>query len=67
MIVTGSRRIPDLPVTQWVSLPAFTPEESVELFRRVAGRERVDAALRFADACSHLPLAVRLRAARGLS
>ncbi|MBB2947194.1 DNA-binding SARP family transcriptional activator [Actinoplanes lutulentus] len=67
-IITGSRRIPDLPVTQWVTLPAFEPEESVELFRRIAGRDRVntehDAALRFAAACSHLPLAVRLGAER---
>ncbi|WP_436531796.1 BTAD domain-containing putative transcriptional regulator [Actinoplanes sp. HUAS TT8] len=68
VILTGGRRIPELPVTRWVSLSAFEPEESVELFRRVAGRDRVDtehrAALDFADACSHLPLAVRLGAAR---
>ncbi|BCY11736.1 AfsR/SARP family transcriptional regulator [Actinoplanes sp. L3-i22] len=68
VLLTGGARIPELPVTQWVSLSPFEPEESVELFRRVAGRERVDteyqAALQFAAACSHLPLAVRLGAAR---
>ncbi|MEV6304894.1 BTAD domain-containing putative transcriptional regulator [Actinoplanes sp. NPDC051861] len=67
-IITGSRRVPGMSVTRWFTLPAFDPEDSVELFRRVAGRERVDAereaALRFADACSHLPLAVRLGAER---
>jgi DNA-binding SARP family transcriptional activator len=67
-IITGSRRIAGVPVTRWVTLPAFAPEESVELLRLVAGRERVDAerdaALRFAAACSHLPLAVRLGAER---
>jgi DNA-binding SARP family transcriptional activator len=68
VIVTGSRRIAGVPVTRWVTLPAFTADESVELFRRVAGRARVDAehdaAVRFAGACSHLPLAVRLGAER---
>ncbi|MFC4071824.1 AfsR/SARP family transcriptional regulator [Actinoplanes subglobosus] len=67
-LVTGSRRLPGLPVTQWMTLPAFEPADSVELFRLIAGRDRVDAereaALRFADACSHLPLAVRLGAER---
>jgi DNA-binding SARP family transcriptional activator len=67
-IVTGSRRLAGMPQIRWTSLPAFEPEESVELFRRVAGRTRVDAehdaALRFAGACSHLPLAVRLGAER---
>ncbi|GIE28727.1 hypothetical protein Ait01nite_017720 [Actinoplanes italicus] len=67
-IVTGSRRLAGMPQIRWTSLPAFEPEESVELFRRVAGRSRVDAeydaALRFAGACSHLPLAVRLGAER---
>ncbi|SNY74112.1 AfsR/SARP family transcriptional regulator [Paractinoplanes atraurantiacus] len=67
-IVTGSRRLPSTSVTRWISVPAFDPDDSVELFRRVAGRDRVDAereaALRFAAACSHLPLAVRLGAER---
>ncbi|GLY02291.1 MULTISPECIES: BTAD domain-containing putative transcriptional regulator [Actinoplanes] len=68
VILTGSRRIPDLPVTRWFRMPVFGPEESLELFRQVTGRDRVDAetaaALRFAEACSHLPLAVRLGAER---
>lgn len=67
-IVTGSRRVPGTPVTRWLTVPAFDPADSVELFRRIAGRDRVDAehaaALRFAEACSHLPLAVRLGAER---
>ncbi|MFF5077542.1 BTAD domain-containing putative transcriptional regulator [Actinoplanes sp. NPDC000266] len=65
-IVTGGRRVPG--ITRWFSVPPFDPDDSVELFRRVAGRDRVDAereaALRFAAACSHLPLAVRLGAER---
>ncbi|XVV10006.1 BTAD domain-containing putative transcriptional regulator [Actinoplanes sp. CA-131856] len=67
-IVTGGRRVPGTSITRWISVPPFDPDDSVELFRRVAGRDRVDAereaALRFAAACSHLPLAVRLGAER---
>lgn len=68
VIVTGGRRLPGLPVTSWIRMPVFTPQESLDLFRQVTGRRRVDAettaALRFADACSNLPLAVRLGAER---
>lgn len=68
VLVTGSRRISGLTGARWFRMPVFTPQESLELFRRVVGRPRVDAeipaALRFADACSNLPLAVRLGAER---
>jgi DNA-binding SARP family transcriptional activator len=67
-IVTGSRRMPDLAVDEWISLPPFTPAESLALLGHVAGAERVRAeaaaAQQVAGMCSHIPIGVRLAAER---
>jgi tetratricopeptide (TPR) repeat protein len=50
-----------------VSLDALTPAESIDLLRRMLGRQRIDAeadaARDLATACGHLPLALRIAAA----
>ncbi|MBL7257183.1 BTAD domain-containing putative transcriptional regulator [Paractinoplanes lichenicola] len=67
-IVTGGRRLPDLAVDEWATVPPFAPEESVQLLSFVIGAARVRAeraaALRLAEMCSHLPIAIRMGAER---
>ena len=50
-----------------VPVPVLTSSEALELIGRVLGPERVteekDAAVRFAELCGHLPLALRIAAA----
>lgn len=68
VILTGRRRLLDLPGSDWRTLDVFTPDEAAELFGRMAGHDRVraepDAAAQLADACSRIPHAVRLAGAR---
>lgn len=67
-IVTAGRRMSGLPGVRWQTVDVFTPDEALTLMERVAGADRIRAepepALRYATVCSHLPLAVRLAAAR---
>ncbi|WP_326557698.1 AfsR/SARP family transcriptional regulator [Micromonospora sp. NBC_01796] len=68
VIVTADRRMAGVPAARWSTVDAFRPDESLALMERVAGADRVRAepepARRYAEICSHLPLAVRLAAAR---
>lgn len=68
MLITGRRRLSALESAHHVELKGFTPGEGVELLRRTAGAERVDAdpaaALRVVGVCGNLPLAVRIAGAR---
>ncbi|MHA7957171.1 AfsR/SARP family transcriptional regulator [Streptomyces sp. L500] len=68
VLVTSRTRLDPLPGMRFVALGVLTPEESLELFTRVVGADRVDAeaeaARRGVAACGHLPLAIRLLASR---
>ncbi|MEV7008492.1 BTAD domain-containing putative transcriptional regulator [Streptosporangium sp. NPDC051022] len=68
VLITSRRRLSALESAHHVDLEGFTPDEGVELLRRIAGTERVDAdpkaARRMVDACGNLPLAVRIAGAR---
>jgi hypothetical protein len=68
VLITSRRSLSGLPSTQHLPLDLLTPAESVELLRRSAGSERVDAdpdaAARITDLAGHLPLALALVAAR---
>ncbi|MFF3444367.1 BTAD domain-containing putative transcriptional regulator [Streptosporangium sp. NPDC002721] len=68
VLITGRRRLSALESAHHVELRGFTPGEGVELLRRTAGAERVDAdpaaALRVVGICDNLPLAVRIAGAR---
>jgi DNA-binding SARP family transcriptional activator/tetratricopeptide (TPR) repeat protein len=66
VVVTSRHRLAGLDGARVLSLDVFTPAEAGELFGRIAGPERaqspyVDEVLRL---CGHLPLAIRLAAAR---
>ncbi|GAA3410172.1 AfsR/SARP family transcriptional regulator [Streptosporangium vulgare] len=68
VLITGRRRLSALESAHHVALKGFTSGEGVELLRRTAGAERVDAdpaaALRVVGICGNLPLAVRIAGAR---
>ncbi|MFF4157000.1 BTAD domain-containing putative transcriptional regulator [Streptomyces sp. NPDC001678] len=68
VLVTSRTRLDPLPGMRFVALGVLTPEESLELFTRVVGADRVAAepedARRGVAACGHLPLAIRLLASR---
>ncbi|MBV1856225.1 AfsR/SARP family transcriptional regulator [Catellatospora tritici] len=71
VVVTSRDRLSGLVAhdgAQRLTLGLLPPEESVELLRRVLGKERVDADLahmrELADLCAHLPLALRIAAAQ---
>lgn len=68
VLITGRRRLSALESAHHVALTGFTSGEGVELLRRTAGAERVDAdpaaALRVVGICGNLPLAVRIAGAR---
>jgi DNA-binding SARP family transcriptional activator len=67
-IVTSQRRLVEVPGGQWFTLDALGPDEAIELFERIAGRDRVRAELeatrRLARAFSGLPLPIRTAASR---
>ncbi|MET9224589.1 BTAD domain-containing putative transcriptional regulator [Lentzea sp. NPDC003310] len=68
VLVTGRRRLTELPGALQVELAPFSPEEAAELLAAIAGEERVSAqpgeAAAIAVACGHLPLAIRVAGAR---
>ncbi|MEV6727629.1 BTAD domain-containing putative transcriptional regulator [Streptomyces sp. NPDC051364] len=67
-LVTSRVRMTDLPGAHLVDLDVMSPEESLQLFTRIVGKERVDAERRAAfdvvGACGFLPLAIRIAASR---
>jgi DNA-binding SARP family transcriptional activator len=71
VLVTSRVRIKGIDGAHAVSLDVLSPSESLALLERVLGRERVavepEAAMRLAERCGHLPLALRISAARLLS
>lgn len=68
VLVTGRRRLMDLPGSDWITLDVFEPDEALTLLGRMAGHDRVAAEPRAARnlvaACSHIPHAVRCGGAR---
>ncbi|MFC5751225.1 AfsR/SARP family transcriptional regulator [Actinomadura rugatobispora] len=68
VLVTSRSPLAELPGNRAVRLAPFTPEEAAGLLRRMVGDGRVaaepEAARRVAEACGHLPLALRIAGAR---
>ncbi|GAA3162721.1 hypothetical protein GCM10017688_06380 [Streptomyces ramulosus] len=68
VVVTSRAGLGGLALTGRCALDVFRPEESLALLGAVAGLARVsaepEAALAVAEACGHLPLAVRIAAGR---
>ncbi|MFJ3218287.1 AfsR/SARP family transcriptional regulator [Kitasatospora sp. NPDC086801] len=68
VLVTSRARLGSLPNAQAVELPAFAPEEALGLLGQVVGGQRLraeaDTARELVRLCGHLPLAVRILAAR---
>lgn len=68
VMVTSRSRLSSLPARVQQDLDVLTPVEALRMLARTTGRERVDAepvaAREVLDACGHLPLAVRIVAAR---
>ncbi|MFD1150710.1 AfsR/SARP family transcriptional regulator [Saccharothrix hoggarensis] len=66
VIVTSRRRLVGLDGSHALSLPVLPGPVAADLFRQVAGRSTLDAATlaRLVELCGHLPLAIRLAAAR---
>lgn len=68
VLVTSRGTLGALDGARLVDLDIFEPDQAVELLATIAGAERVaaepQAARRIAQLCGHLPLAVRISAAR---
>ncbi|MEU6973971.1 BTAD domain-containing putative transcriptional regulator [Kitasatospora aureofaciens] len=68
VLVTSRSGLLGLAPTRQVDLDVLEADESLELFTRIAGRRRVqaeqEAARELLAACCHLPLAIRIVAAR---
>ncbi|WP_165777442.1 AfsR/SARP family transcriptional regulator [Amycolatopsis antarctica] len=66
VLVTSRHRLSTLEGTTSFSIDLMPPAEAADLFRRVAGPDRTDAdsAARVVELCGHLPLAIRIAAAR---
>ncbi|WP_380283997.1 BTAD domain-containing putative transcriptional regulator [Kitasatospora purpeofusca] len=68
VLTTGRTRPAGLPANVQVDLDVFQPEEALDLLGRTIGAQRLaaepDAARELVVACGHLPLAVRIVAAR---
>ncbi|MFE6872719.1 ATP-binding protein, partial [Kitasatospora sp. NPDC057692] len=68
VLTTGRTRPAGLPATVQVDLDVFQPEEALDLLGRTIGPQRLAAepaaARELVVACGHLPLAVRIVAAR---
>jgi len=68
VVVTSRVRLSALEGAHFVELDVFTREEALALFERIVGEDRVrdqlDAARLLLARCGHLPLAVRIVAAR---
>ncbi|MFF3613598.1 BTAD domain-containing putative transcriptional regulator [Streptomyces sp. NPDC002580] len=67
-LVTSRTRMVDLAGAHLVDLDVMSPEEALQLFTKIVGRERVaaerEAALDVVAACGFLPLAIRIAASR---
>ncbi|MFZ4161431.1 BTAD domain-containing putative transcriptional regulator [Streptomyces griseoincarnatus] len=68
VIMTGPRRIVDLPGLPWLRLGVLRPEDALHLLAAISGARRVfaeqEAASRLVQACSYQPLSVHVAAAR---
>lgn len=68
VLFTSRRRLSELPGARQVELQPFGPAEAAELLAAIAGDDRVSAqpgeAAAIAQACGHLPLAIRVAGAR---
>lgn len=68
VLVTSRARLMDLDGAHWISLDEMSPDDSIELVTDTLGKERVaaepEAAAELVDLCGHLPLALRIAAAR---
>ncbi|MFD8792214.1 AfsR/SARP family transcriptional regulator [Streptomyces vinaceus] len=68
VVITSRSPMFDLSLTSQLMLEPFRTDEALELLGALIGRERLAAqreeALRLVEACGHLPLAVRIVAAR---
>lgn len=67
-LVTSRVRMVDLAGAHLVDLDVMSPEEALQLFTKIVGRERVaserESALDVVAACGFLPLAIRIAASR---
>ncbi|WP_372498475.1 AfsR/SARP family transcriptional regulator [Streptomyces monomycini] len=67
-LVTSRSRLVDLAGARFVDLDVMSPAQSVTLFTRIVGEQRAaaepEAAREVVHACGHLPLAIRIAAAR---
>jgi DNA-binding SARP family transcriptional activator/tetratricopeptide (TPR) repeat protein len=64
-LITSRRRLVDLDATQVVSLDVLPEADAVALFTSVAGGDRTECPVHEVVAlCGHLPLAIRIAAAR---
>ncbi|MEV0224170.1 BTAD domain-containing putative transcriptional regulator [Streptomyces sp. NPDC050704] len=67
-LITSRMRMVDLAGAHLVDLDVMSPEEALQLFTKIVGRERVasekEAALDVVAACGFLPLAIRIAASR---
>lgn len=68
VLVTSRRRVTALPGAHRLELGSFPTDDGVDLLERVVGADRVGAepcaAAELVQRCGHLPLAVRIAAAR---
>ena len=68
VLITSRRPLHGLPGASRVDLDVLDPGASLALLSRVIGADRIgaeaDATVRLAEACSHLPLALRIAAAK---
>ncbi|MFD8721816.1 BTAD domain-containing putative transcriptional regulator [Streptomyces sp. NPDC059629] len=68
VIITSRARLIGLPTTLQTDLDVFDTDEALSLLRSIAGARRVaedpEAAVELVTLCGHLPLAVRIVAAR---
>lgn len=68
VLVTGRWALPELPGPGALHLPELTSDEAVSMLTRICGRRETErdpqCARRLVAACGHLPLAVRIAAAR---
>ncbi|TWD84472.1 putative ATPase [Kribbella amoyensis] len=64
VLVTSRRTLTALQAGRHVHLDPLTPDDSVELFTSITGRDDHDPAVRrIAELCGHLPLAITIAAA----
>ncbi|WP_413100345.1 AfsR/SARP family transcriptional regulator [Streptomyces sp. Inha503] len=68
VLITSRSRLVELDGAQWISLGIMPPEDSTALVVRMLGEERMaaepGAVAELVELCGHLPLALRIAAAR---